>query len=129
MVHFLPSIMLTMLILVQGKDMFTSQVQVILSQIVIKIQALRGNLTGRSQTGVVDILTLGVAFANGVVVDVDEAFVLYTWTFDASIRKYHLDGSGEEWVQGVFPGVVDGADCSFQTGLCSPSYSLQPPSL
>lgn len=35
-----------------------------------------------------------------------------------SIRKYHLDGSGEERVQGVFPGVVDGADCSFQTGLC-----------
>jgi len=88
-----------------------------------KIEALRGNLTGRllrfiPETGAVDILATGVAFANGVAVDVDEAFVLYTSTFDASIRKYHLDGSGEERVQGVFPGVVDGADCSFQTGLC-----------
>lgn len=88
-----------------------------------KIEALRGNLTGRllrymPETGAVDILATGVAFANGVAVDVDEKFVLYTSTFDASIRKYHLDGSGEERMQGVFPGVVDGADCSFQTGLC-----------
>ena len=88
-----------------------------------KIEALRGNLTGRllrymPETGAVDILATGVPFANGVAVDVDEEFVLYTSSFDASIRKYHLDGSGEERMQGVFPGVVDGADCSFQTGLC-----------
>lgn len=52
-----------------------------------KIEALRGNLTGRllrfiPETGAVDILATGVAFANGVAVDVDEAFVLYTSTFD-----------------------------------------------
>jgi len=91
-----------------------------------KLEGIRGKRTGRllryrPESGEVDILATNVAFANGVAVDKDESFVLYTSTYDGSVRKYHLSGEREGSIVPTslqFPGFLDGADCSFQRGLC-----------
>ena len=82
----------------------------------------------RPETGETDILATGVSFANGVAVDKDETFVLYTSTFEVSVMKYHVKGpkaGTSERVLDGFPGFLDGADCSHKRGVCYvavPSY-------
>ncbi|KAL7540492.1 hypothetical protein ACHAXR_013440 [Thalassiosira sp. AJA248-18] len=91
-----------------------------------KLEGIRGKMTGRllryqPETGEVDILATGAAFANGVAVDKDETFVLYTSTLEGCVMKYHLTGEreGPERLLDGFPGLLDGADCSFEErGLC-----------
>ena len=52
-----------------------------------KVDGIRMNLSGRllrykPETGEVDVLATGVAFANGVALDKDETFVLFASTYD-----------------------------------------------
>ena len=108
------------------------------------VEGLRGRRTGRllrykPETGEVDVLATGAAFANGVaVVDADERSVLYTSTFEAAVMRHRLGkdgdeegmnvvggggggggmGMGAERVLDGFPGLLDGADCSFDRGMC-----------
>ncbi|KAL3811847.1 hypothetical protein ACHAXA_009206 [Cyclostephanos tholiformis] len=93
-----------------------------------KVDALRGMRTGRllrykPETGEVDVLADGVAFANGVaVIDEDEEYVLYTSTFEARVMIYRLNGRAEDGELGGgdavlldgFPGLLDGIDCSIR---------------
>jgi hypothetical protein len=91
-----------------------------------KVEGIRMNLSGRllrykPETGEVDVLITDLAFANGVAVDKDETYVLCVSTFDRAVFKYHLDGEKAGQVERLldqFPGVLDGIDCSFQTGKC-----------
>jgi hypothetical protein len=91
-----------------------------------KVDGIRMNMSGRllrykPETGKVDILATGLAFANGVAVDKDETYVLINSTFDRAVMKYHLNGEKAGQVEKIldqFPGFVDGIDCSFQTGKC-----------
>ena len=96
-----------------------------------KVEGVRGKRTGRllrykPETGEVDILVTGVAFANGVAVNKDETYVLYSSTFEGSVMKYPIDDKEEEGrakpkperILDNFPGFLDGVDCSFQSGLC-----------
>ena len=93
-----------------------------------KIEGIRGKRTGRllrykPETGEVDVLATNAAFANGVAIDKDETYVLYTSTFEACVMKYHLKGEKEGTAErlplnNAFPGFLDGADCSFESGLC-----------
>jgi len=102
-----------------------------------KVEGVRGKRTGRllryrPESGEVDILATGAAFANGVAVDKDETYVLYTSTFEGSVMKYHLTGKrgGPERVLDHFPGFLDGIDCSFQRGdLCYVAIPSTVPSL
>ena len=75
----------------------------------------------KPQTGEVDILAEGAAFANGVAVDKDEMYILYSSTFDGCVMKYYLQGSKKGTAERIIdnlPGFLDGADCSFKSGLC-----------
>ena len=91
-----------------------------------KVEGLRGKRTGRllryrPETGEVDVLVKdGVAFANGVAVDKDETFIIYTSTFEARVMKYRLTDKFENPVKLLdgFTGFLDGADCSYKSGLC-----------
>jgi hypothetical protein len=90
-----------------------------------KVEGVRGKRTGRllryiPETGKVDILATGGAFTNGVAVNADETYVLYTSTFEGSVMKYPLneEGAKPERILDNFPGFLDGVDCSFQSGLC-----------
>eukprot|EP00585_Thalassiosira_rotula_P018078 CAMPEP_0196194836 /NCGR_PEP_ID=MMETSP0912-20130531/155_1 /TAXON_ID=49265 /ORGANISM="Thalassiosira rotula, Strain GSO102" /LENGTH=436 /DNA_ID=CAMNT_0041467181 /DNA_START=1 /DNA_END=1311 /DNA_ORIENTATION=- len=91
-----------------------------------KLEGIRGKRTGRllryrPDTGEVDLLAMNASFANGVAVDKDETYVLYTSTFDVTVMKYHLSGEMEgrsERLLDGFTGFLDGVDCSFQRGLC-----------
>jgi len=91
-----------------------------------KLDGIRGKRTGRllryrPETGEVDVLATNASFANGVAVDEDETYVLYTSTFDVVVMKYHLSGEKEgrsERLLDGFTGMLDGVDCSFQRGLC-----------
>lgn len=91
-----------------------------------KLEGMRGKNTGRllryrPETGEVDVLATNASFANGVAVDEDETYVLYTSTFDVAVMKYHLSGEKEgrsERLLDGFTGFLDGVDCSFQRGLC-----------
>ena len=96
-----------------------------------KVEGVRGKRTGRllrykPETGMVDVLVAnGVAFANGVAVNEDETYVLYSSTFEGRIMKYPLINNEEEEpsteperILDTFPGFLDGVDCSFQSGLC-----------
>ena len=91
-----------------------------------KVEGIRGALTGRllrykPENGEVDVLATNAAFANGVAVDKDERYVLYTSTFEGCVMKYHLQGPTAGTVERIldnFPGFLDGADCSFDSGLC-----------
>lgn len=90
-----------------------------------KLEGVRGKRTGRllryiPETGKVDILATGGAFTNGVAVNADETYVLYTSTFEGSVMKYPLneEGAKPERILDNFPGFLDGVDCSFQSGLC-----------
>jgi len=91
-----------------------------------KIEGIRGKRSGRilrykPETGEVDILADGAAFANGVAVDKDEMYILYTSTFEGCVMKYYLQGSKKGTAERILdnlPGFLDGADCSFKSGLC-----------
>ncbi|KAL7460057.1 hypothetical protein ACHAXS_000524 [Conticribra weissflogii] len=91
-----------------------------------KVEAMRGKMTGRilrfkPESGQVDVLATGAAFANGVAVDKDETFILYTSTYEGAVMKYFLDGDKKgqsEKILTQFPGFLDGADCSFERGTC-----------
>lgn len=91
-----------------------------------KVEGMRGSMTGRllrykPETGKVDVLATGAAFGNGVAVDKDETYVLYTATFDRAVMKYHLTGEKAGQVERIldqFPGILDGADCSHERGTC-----------
>lgn len=92
-----------------------------------KIEGLRGKRTGRilrykPETGDVDILVPSVvAFANGVAVDKDERYLLYTSTMEGAVYKHHLTGEKEGMTERLldgFPGFLDGIDCSFQHEVC-----------
>ena len=96
----------------------------------------------KPEMGEVEVLATGVAFANGVaVVSMDETSVLYTSTFESAVMRHCLGkdgdddgmnvvvvgggggggggmGMGAERVLDGFPGLVDGADCSFDRGMC-----------
>mmetsp|Transcript_20881 Transcript_20881/g.29912 ORF Transcript_20881/g.29912 Transcript_20881/m.29912 type:complete len:418 (-) Transcript_20881:197-1450(-) len=92
-----------------------------------KLEGIRGLKSGRllrykPETGEVDLLASGAAlFANGVAVDANESFVLFTSTFEGKVMKYHLTGEQEGQVETIltdFPGFLDGIDCSFHSSLC-----------
>ena len=98
-----------------------------------KVEGVRGKRTGRllrykPETGEVHILVTGVAFANGVAVNKDETYVLYSSTFEGSVMKYPINDDDDDDVEegrakperilDHFPGFLDGVDCSFQSGLC-----------
>mmetsp|Transcript_21699 Transcript_21699/g.45647 ORF Transcript_21699/g.45647 Transcript_21699/m.45647 type:complete len:416 (+) Transcript_21699:53-1300(+) len=91
-----------------------------------KIEAMRGKMSGRilrfkPETGQVDILATGAAFANGVAVDKDETFILYTSTYEGAVMKYSLSGEKKGQAEKLliqFPGFLDGADCSFEREAC-----------
>ena len=54
-------------------------------------------------------------------VDKDEAFVLCTSTYEAAVVKYHLSGpkaGTAERLLELFPGFLDGADCSSDGEKC-----------
>jgi len=98
-----------------------------------KMEGVRGKRTGRllrfiPETGEVDVLATGVAYANGVAVNKDETYVLYVSTFEVSVMKYHLNGKegGPERILDQFTGFLDGLDCSFQIDIC---YAAIPSSL
>ncbi|KAL9180547.1 hypothetical protein ACHAXT_011000 [Thalassiosira profunda] len=85
-----------------------------------KVECVRGTRSGRllrykPETGEVDVLVTGLAFANGVAVDKDETFVLCTSTYEAAVIKFHLAGpnagTAKRMLDG-FPGFLDGADCA-----------------
>ncbi len=92
------------------------------------------------ETGEVDVLATGTTLANSVVVvGADETSVLYTSTFESAVMRHHLGkdgddegmnivvvvgggggggvGMGAERVLDGFPGLLDGADCSFDRGM------------
>lgn len=92
-----------------------------------KLEGIRGLKSGRllrykPETGEVDVLASGAAlFANGVAVDANESFVLFTSTFEGKVMKYHLTGEQEGQLETIltdFPGFLDGIDCSFHSSLC-----------
>ena len=92
-----------------------------------KLEAIRGKKSGRilrykPENGEVDVLASGVAlFANGVAVDAEESFVLFTSTFEGKVMKYHLTGEKEGQLETIltdFPAFLDGIDCSFDNPLC-----------
>ena len=106
-----------------------------------KVEGMRGKRTGRllrymPETGEVDVLATGAAFANGVsVMDEEETRVMYTSTFEAVVMMHRLNGNGKgggggggeeeegggaERVLDGFPGLLDGIDCprSSRRGLC-----------
>ncbi len=92
-----------------------------------KIEAIRGKKSGRilrykPENGEVDVLASDVAlFANGVAVDAEESFVLFTSTFKGKVMKYHLTGEKEGQLETIltdFPAFLDGIDCSFDSSLC-----------
>jgi len=110
-----------------------------------KIEGARGKRSGRllryrPETGEADVLATGVAFANGVAVDEDETYVLYTSTFEARVMRYHLQGP-RAGVRGPragistrlpleFPGFLDGVDCSFERrGVCYVAVATTVPPL
>mmetsp|Transcript_8156 Transcript_8156/g.17625 ORF Transcript_8156/g.17625 Transcript_8156/m.17625 type:complete len:461 (-) Transcript_8156:201-1583(-) len=124
------------------KDVYTDRWDVMYAS---KMEGLRGKCTGRllrykPESGEVDLLTTDACFANGVAVDAEETFVLYTSTYDGVVMKYPLgslsskgrrtidettmedgDGStgGAKRILDRFPGFLDGATCSSQrNGLC-----------
>lgn len=100
------------------RDIHTGMLDFVYSS---KIEGIRGKRTGRilrykPETGEVDILATGAAFANGVAVDRDETYVLYTSTYEADVMKYHLTGEHKGTADRLhlsFPGFLDGTDCSF----------------
>ncbi|KAL3800481.1 hypothetical protein HJC23_011718 [Cyclotella cryptica] len=91
-----------------------------------KVEGIRWNMSGRllrykPETGEVDVLATGASFGNGVAVDKDEKYVLFTSTFDRTVMKYHIQGEKAGQIEKIldqFPGLVDGVDCSFQSGKC-----------
>jgi hypothetical protein len=75
----------------------------------------------KPETGEVDVLATGASFGNGVAVDKGETYVLFTSTFDRTVMKYHLQGEKVGQIEQIvdqFPGLVDGVDCSFESGKC-----------
>ncbi|KAL3777949.1 hypothetical protein ACHAW5_008352 [Stephanodiscus triporus] len=114
-----------------------------------KVEGVRGKRTGRllryrPETGEVDVLASGAAFANGVsVMDEEETRVLYTSTFEAVVMMHRLDGNGKggggggggggegaERLLDGFPGLLDGIDCPrSRPGLCYVAIvsTLSPP--
>lgn len=91
-----------------------------------KLEAIRGLKSGRllrykPETGVVDVLASDALFANGVAVDAQESYVLFTSTFEGKVNKYHLVGEKEGQVETIlteFPAFLDGVDCSFESSKC-----------
>ena len=93
-----------------------------------KLEAFRGFKSGRllrykPESGEVDIIAKDAAlFANGVAVDANETFVLFTSTFEGKVMKYHLTGEKEGQLETMItdlPGFLDGIDCSFDdSSLC-----------
>lgn len=92
-----------------------------------KLEAIRGLKSGRllrykPETGEVDLLASSAAlFANGVAVDAQESFVVFTSTFEGKVMKYHLTGQKVGQLETIltdFPGFLDGIDCSFDSSLC-----------
>lgn len=67
------------------------------------------------ETGEVDVLATGVAYANGVAVKKGETYVLYVLTFEVSVMKYHLNGKegGPERILDQFTGFLDGLIARF----------------
>ncbi|KAL7487008.1 hypothetical protein ACHAW6_012617 [Cyclotella cf. meneghiniana] len=91
-----------------------------------KVEGIRWNMSGRllrykPETGEVDVLATGASFGNGVAVDNEETYVLFTSTFDRTVMKYHVQGEKAGQIEQIldqFPGLVDGVDCSFDSGKC-----------
>jgi len=91
-----------------------------------KLEGIRGLKSGRllrykPETGDVDLIASGALFANGVAVDAQESFVVFTSTFEGKVMKYHLTGEKEGQLETIltdFPGFLDGIDCSFDSSLC-----------
>lgn len=92
-----------------------------------KLEAIRGKKSGRilrykPENGEVDVLASDVAlFANGVAIDAEESFVVFTSTFEGKLMKYHLTGEKEGQLETIltdFPAFLDGIDCSFDSPLC-----------
>ncbi len=115
-----------------------------------KLEGIRGLKSGKllrykPETGEVDLIASGAAlFANGVAVDANENFVVFTSTFEGKVMKYHLTGEQEGQLETIltdFPGFLDGIDCSFRSSLCfvampapfTPDlkalFNIQPPAL
>lgn len=86
---------------------------------------LRGKGTGRllqydPDTEQVKVLAKNILFANGVAVDKDENYVMINESCGMRSYKYHLKGPTQGTLETVIeshvlPGVVDGADCSWET--------------
>lgn len=96
-----------------------------------KLEGMRGARSGRvlrykPDTGEVDVLATGAAFANGVaVVNAEEEHLIFTSTFEGRVYKIDLTSEGEgvkeikpEKAVDGFPGYLDGTDCSFDRGRC-----------
>lgn len=84
----------------------------------------------KPETNEVDMLSEDVAFANGVAISSGGTHVLFTSTFEARVYKLSLTtGVKEELLVGQLPGLVDGTDCSHQTGLCYAAIPTTLPSL
>ena len=100
-----------------------------------KIEGLSGRRSGmllryKPETNEVDMLSEDVAFANGVAISSGGTHVLFTSTFEARVYKLSLTtGVKEELLVGQLPGLVDGTDCSHQTGLCYAAIPTTLPSL
>ena len=92
-----------------------------------KLALIRGKKSGRilrykPENGEVDVIASDVAlFANGVAVNAEESFVVFTSTFEGKVMKYHLTGEKEGQLETIltdFPAFLDGIDCSFDNPLC-----------
>ena len=104
-----------------------------------KIDLIRGIPTGRlleydPDTDQVRVLATGFHFANGIAVDKDETYLVFSESCGPRILKYHLDGSGGKQPGEVevvvdrsnMMGYPDGMDCNHKTGKC---YAVLPSSI
>ncbi|KAK1745277.1 hypothetical protein QTG54_004568 [Skeletonema marinoi] len=77
-----------------------------------KLEGIRGLKSGRllrykPETGEVDLIASGALFANGVAVDAQERFVVFTSTFEGKVMKYHLTGEKEGQLETILTDFQD----------------------
>jgi sugar lactone lactonase YvrE len=97
-----------------------------------KVDALMGAPSGRlleydPATDEIKILARNLSFANGVAVDKDEKYVVFTETFRLSVGKYHLTGDKQGQIENIgqdhpSPAYVDGVDCAWSGQTAKSSY-------